>query len=103
MANSILGLLWHLGKGLFKTVWLENWIPSKSIVTSRRDNGSSAPSSKNLRLSIGALTERKDALSIGGMIIKVLDHLVKTFTADRTKEILTTDEKQSEENAFTYI
>ena len=77
-------------------IWLEDRIPAEHILATRRDDLAIAASSEDDWLGIWTFAESKDALSIRSLVIKVLDHLPETLTADTSQEILTETSKQSE-------
>ena len=57
------------------TIRLEDWVPTKGIVTTRFDNRSIAAADEGDGLGIRALAEGEDALCVGRLVFKVLNHL----------------------------
>ena len=95
MADLVLLLHRNLSKGLGVALWLENWIPAKHIFTSGRYNFSIAFSNKYDWLVSFSLAERESALGVGGLVFKILDHLVETLSPNTRQKILNVGSRQS--------
>ena len=89
MADGVLDIEGHLSKCLIKVIRLEDGIPAEHILASWFNDLTIAASCEDDWLSVRTFAEGEDALSVGSLIIKVLDHLPETFTADLPKEVLT--------------
>ena len=94
MAYLVFGLGSELRKSLVEAIWLENWVPPKHVLTSWFDNLAIASASENHRFGLRPLTERKDTLSIGSLVIEVLNHLPKTFSAHIPQKVLDVGPRQ---------
>ena len=88
MANLVFRLCSELSKSLFIAVRLEDWVPSKHVLSPWFDNLAIAAPRENHRLSTRSLTEGKDALSVRSLVIKVLNHLPETLSTHASQEIL---------------
>ena len=88
MANLVFRLWSQLSKSLIIAVRLEDWVPSKHILSPWLDNLAIAAPRENYRFSTRSLTEGKDALSVRSLVIKVLNHLPETLSTHVSQEIL---------------
>ena len=88
MANLVFRLWSELSKSLVIAVRLEDWVPSKHILSPWLDNLAIAAPRENYRLDTRSLTEGKDALSVRSLVIKVLNHLPETLSTHVSQEIL---------------
>ena len=94
MADGVLDIEGHLSKCLIKVIRLEDGIPAEHILASWFNNLTIAASCEDDWLGVRTFAESEDALSVGSLIIKVLDHLPETFTAYTTEEVLTVKDKK---------
>ena len=72
---------------MVEAIGLEDWVPSKHVLTSWLDNLAIAASGENDRFSLWPLTEGKDALCIGSLVIEVLNHLPEALSAHAAQEV----------------
>ena len=82
MTDAVLDLLGHLGERLFEAFRLEYGIPAEHILTARLTDRAITAASEDDGLGIRTLAECKDALSVGCLVVEVLDHLPETLTTD---------------------
>ena len=88
MADLILGGSVQFSESLVEAVWLEHWVPSEHILASRLNDLTIAAPCEDDGLGIWTFAEGKDALGIGCLVFKVLDHLPQSFTTDASQEVL---------------
>ena len=88
MANLVFRLWSELGKSLVIAVRLEDWVPSKHILSPWLNNLAIAAPREDQRLRTWSLAKGKDALCIRSFVIKVLNHLPETLSTHVTQEIL---------------
>ena len=104
MRDGILLLKVNLCECLLESLWLENWVPSEHVLSSWLDDLTLALADEDQGLSLWSLTEGKSALSVRCFVVKVLDHLPQAFSADCSKEVLTTERnKDQSARLVTYI
>ena len=96
MADGVLDIEGHLSKCLIKVIRLEDRIPAERVIASWFNDLTIAASCEDNWLGVRTFAEGKDALSVGSLIIKVLDHLPETFTAYTAEEVLTVMDKKGD-------
>ena len=88
MTDSVLDLGGYLSVGLVEPIGLEHRIPTKHVFTAWLHNLPVATADKSAWLSVRTLTEGKDALAIGRLVIKALYHLPEPLAAHSFQEVL---------------
>ena len=88
VADLVLLLEWDLCKGTLEAIWLEDGIPAKVVIATRRNNRTIALTDKDLWLMALALAESESTLRIGRAVVKALKHVIEAFAAQISQEIL---------------
>ena len=101
MRDLVFNLKGHLCKGLIESIWLEDRIPSKHVLSSGLNNLARASTHKEHRLRLWGLTKSIDTLGICSLIFEAFQNVDKTLPADFVQERFAKSKYDTESLTYT--